>query len=557
MSEIIGDSPCPSCRSIGKDSTGNHLIHFKNGGKFCNRCGYKVAPDGTVLDLGNLDEDDMEIIIQQPTKQKPTDTTQLDPSTLPAYPFQGLKETTLIKYNVRTLVNPDTEEVLKVYYPVYNHAKQLITWKCKELAEKKFYTLDKLGKKPQILMFGQVDAPKYIPILVITEGENDAMAAYQMLVDKVGRNRLTVLSVPNGANMQTVLQHMKLIQAAGQVYTCFDQDKPGQKLTEEFWKVFPTCLVMSFSEKDAHDMLKEGKIKEFIDAYRTAEPYKPRFISTITKDIASIVSEPIPVGLTTPWESLDRLIYGLRTHELIAIGAAPGVGKTTFVHQIQTNLMIQHREPIGVFSMEEPPDMLYRKVIGRIINEPIDIPGYEVSPETKKRIIKVSNLIKDKLILYDHYFFNGRWEEIESAIRFMAANGVKYFFIDPLSALVSSMDPSAQNQWLSDALYQMSKMVQVMDISIIHVNHLNDTKGNHETGGEVYASQFTGSRAQWRFSTSILGLSRNLHAETEEEKNTTIVKLLKARVGGHKVGGKFQLIYDKTKGEMNEQQIIF
>ena len=40
-SKIIGDEPCPQCRENGGDSTGNHLILFSNGNKYCNRCNYK------------------------------------------------------------------------------------------------------------------------------------------------------------------------------------------------------------------------------------------------------------------------------------------------------------------------------------------------------------------------------------------------------------------------------------------------------------------------------------------------------------------------------------
>src|SRR5690606_37546956 len=38
--KIIGDTACPSCRAIGRDRTGNHLMLFEDGGAYCNRCGY-------------------------------------------------------------------------------------------------------------------------------------------------------------------------------------------------------------------------------------------------------------------------------------------------------------------------------------------------------------------------------------------------------------------------------------------------------------------------------------------------------------------------------------
>ena len=45
MTEIIGDSSCPSCIKHDADRTGNHLILFSDGGAYCNRCGYSEPAD--------------------------------------------------------------------------------------------------------------------------------------------------------------------------------------------------------------------------------------------------------------------------------------------------------------------------------------------------------------------------------------------------------------------------------------------------------------------------------------------------------------------------------
>ena len=50
---IYGNTACPSCRSLGRDKTGDHLVLFKNDegeqwGK-CGRCGhYEVFEKGHV-----------------------------------------------------------------------------------------------------------------------------------------------------------------------------------------------------------------------------------------------------------------------------------------------------------------------------------------------------------------------------------------------------------------------------------------------------------------------------------------------------------------------------
>ena len=53
MKNIVSDQPCPSCREMGRDSTGNHLMVFADGNKHCNRCGYseiKETGDANQMD---------------------------------------------------------------------------------------------------------------------------------------------------------------------------------------------------------------------------------------------------------------------------------------------------------------------------------------------------------------------------------------------------------------------------------------------------------------------------------------------------------------------------
>ncbi|MCS5736870.1 hypothetical protein, partial [Herbiconiux daphne] len=54
--EIIGNTACPSCRSLGRDKTGDHLVLFRNKegeqwGK-CGRCGhYEIFEKGKLPEI--------------------------------------------------------------------------------------------------------------------------------------------------------------------------------------------------------------------------------------------------------------------------------------------------------------------------------------------------------------------------------------------------------------------------------------------------------------------------------------------------------------------------
>ena len=96
MSEknIIGNAPCPGCRAKGRDKSGNHLMLFRDGGSYCNRCGYSEPPS---------------------TFTKPTETASLDAvgvqrkidyvmenSAIAAVPHRKLKQHTCEQFGYRT-----------------------------------------------------------------------------------------------------------------------------------------------------------------------------------------------------------------------------------------------------------------------------------------------------------------------------------------------------------------------------------------------------------------------------------------------------------------------
>jgi hypothetical protein len=101
-------------------------------------------------------------------------------------------------------------------------------------------------------------------------------------------------------------------------------------------------------------------------------------------------------------------------------------------------------------------------------------------------------------------------------------------------------------------MFVISKLTQSLGISVIHVNHLNNpaSGADHGAGGKVYGSQFTGSRAMWKFSTDLWGLERNQLADEIYERNKVKLVVLKNRLSG--VTGAVHLKYDADKGRLEE-----
>lgn len=214
MSKIVGDSACPSCRSHGRDKTGNHLIHFDTGWKYCNRCGYKEAPEGYTKqeEYSKLNIEDVLKFTQQAIVPR----------------MLGLP--CVEHYNVRIALSEETGEPDEVYFPVYTTDETLIGWKARKYEGKKFLPSVGTWKGKEVMLFGQMQCPKSGNKLLITEGEYDAMAAWQMAKEKYPQYDPCVVSVPNGASAaeRDVAANLSFIAGFNEIILGFDQDEAGR-----------------------------------------------------------------------------------------------------------------------------------------------------------------------------------------------------------------------------------------------------------------------------------------------------------------------------------------
>ncbi len=68
-------------------------------------------------------------------------------------------------------------------------------------------------------------------------------------------------------------------------------------------------------------------------------------------------------GVPTGFEKLDNLLSGLQPSDLVILAARPSMGKTSFALDIARNAAVQHKVPVGIFSLE----MSNQQLIDRFI----------------------------------------------------------------------------------------------------------------------------------------------------------------------------------------------
>lgn len=216
-SKIIGDEACPQCRSRGRDSTGNHLMIFDDGGRYCNRCGYHRG--------GEEEEKEEELTVSPKTVEEVLSL----PSPMQ---YRGIEVETFERYQCKASYSTThAGEMEEIYFPVFDLLGTLIGYKGVRLDAKKFFAVGKIKAEGGEKLFGQHTCGNSSKYLVITEGEFDAMSAAQMLHKSKYFTTYwpNVVSLTHGAGsaVNCIRNNLDWVTAHSDVRLAFDNDDPG------------------------------------------------------------------------------------------------------------------------------------------------------------------------------------------------------------------------------------------------------------------------------------------------------------------------------------------
>jgi len=385
-------------------------------------------------------------------------------------------------------------------------------------------------------------------MLVITEGEIDALSAYQAM-----GSRWPCVSLPSGAQgaAKVIQQELTWLESFEKIVLAFDMDDAGRAAVQtvapllEPGKVF----VADLPSKDSNEAIVNGKAKELVQCFWDAHPYRPDGVidaADLWDEVTKVENfETIPY----PWEGLNTLTYGMRKGELVTITSGSGMGKSQVTREIMYHLL-SNGEKVGGLFLEESVKRTALGLMGTHCNLPLHIHGTEVDDETKREAFDAT-CGNGRLMLYDH-FGSSDVDNIIDKIKFMASNGCGWIVLDHVSLVVSGTETNDERKLIDLLMTRLRTVVSRFDIGMIVVSHLKRPDGiAHENGGMVTLAQLRGSAAIAQLSDMCLGLERDQQAEDPAERHRTKVRVLKNRYAGL-TGVTCQLTYDPTTGRLSE-----
>jgi twinkle protein len=518
---------------------------FKDGGAYCNRCkhtcnwkdeGFKPTPKVEKTD--DQVKEELEDFTSCPIKE---------------WPKRKLKVPALTRYGCRSGVSPvDRDSIGSYLLPYVDESLRLCGYKVRLADEKKFWNQ---GRPKASVLFGQqlcTGGKK----LFITESPIDAVSLYQAIKDAWAGSKFAgaepnVVGLPHGTScaVELLSNQAALLSKYSEIILVMDADDAGRECVDKIAALIPDVKYVILPEgSDPNSMLMDGQASKLAKlAQFGSVEYKLAGISDIGDLIDEIVLPP-EYGLALPFKKLTDLMYGLRSKEIIGIGGAVGIGKSTFKDEMIVCFAKQGVKQT-VFDLEADVSSTGKSLASKLAGKDFSKPDISYTPKE----IEVALAPLKGLVSICTHKGSKSWEDIKMFIRADVLKGSKIVHIDPLTALTAHLSSSEANDELNRIFSELSSMTHELDFTVIYYSHLNTPKtgAEHTRGGKVLESQFTGSRASIKWSNIIIGFEGNKDpALPDHERNVRKIVLLKDRAHGNV--GEVYVRYDPITTKLLE-----
>ena len=529
--------PCPLCPS--SDAVGINA----DGSAKCFSCGEFMPNYNNACEGKTMTE-------PQTTQQKQPDSV-LEGNFM-ALTDRKISQATAQKYGVKA-VQDLKGQVVKHLYPYYN-GHELSATKYRNTISKDFFVS---GSYNDTGLFGQqlFKGGKYV---TITEGECDAMAAYELLGSK-----WAVVSIKRGAQgaVKDIKESLEFFEEFENVIIAFDNDKAGKEASVKVARLFKPgkarILTLPNGFKDPNDMLRSNKHKDFVESWWASKVYTPSGVINVSEQREKFHNREKKPSVPYPYEGLNKKLYGLRQGELVTLTGGTGLGKSSVTRELEHHLIKSTTDNVGIIALEED----WRRTIDGILSIEANARLYvdeEREKFSKEELDKMFDILydgenKNRVWVHSHFGTNDI-DDIFTKLRFMIIGcDCKWVVIDHLHMLVSAVHDGDERRAIDAIMTRLRSLVEETGAGIILVSHLRRVDGNkgHENGVEVSLSHLRGSNSIGQLSDCVIALERNQQADDPDEARTTRLRVLKSRYTGD-VGLAARVIYDGETGRLSE-----
>lgn len=458
------------------------------------------------------------------------------------------------KYGVEKLFHPTTNKPYAYSFPAHDNGNNFVAQKIKAFDGR----VQWLGEPNKAGLYGKhlfSQGGKYI---TVTEGEEDMLAAYQML-QKFGKGNFDtpVVSIKDGAGsaLKDFKRDWEFLNSFDNIIICFDGDQPGRKAAKECAKLFPYKVKIvhfpqakkvedKWQDKDACDYLSTGKENEFVKLWWNAEKFVPKGVKTFRSLWDDMTEKDSNVIVPFPWDSLNKMCQGMITSKMDVWKAHPKVGKTTILSELVMHIKNNSEYNAGVIFLENTAEEIGFKFCGIDMNQPLDRPDlrkkFKEDAEFRELVKPHHEAISenDRITIFDPADERTTENLYNKILYFNKAHDCKFIFLDHASMFAYTSDSMDERKFLDKLFADLKQMTTTLDIYLGVVIHVNDD------------GKTRGSRAPIQLCDRLFALERDKLNPDEIISNTTEIIVEENRYGQSGLGTK--LYYDQDTGRVRE-----
>jgi twinkle protein len=383
--------------------------------------------------------------------------------------------------------------------------------------------------------------------ITVTEGQDDALAAFQMTGGKYPC--VSVHSAQSALN--DVKRDFEYLNSFETIVLALDADEHGRKAAKAIAMAgFPLGKVKILSlrkYKDANDYLLNKEAETFMREWWQAPTYRPDGLKLGSDMWEEIINRKESFTTEYPFPGLNKKTFGVRLSELVTVTADTGVGKTQVLKHIEHKLLTDEtiKEKgygVGFLHLEEPNGDTALGLLSIHNSKPYHLPTTARDPdELRKAYDELLN--NGRVVIWDHFGSNSV-DAVLDKVRHMVALGCKYIVLDHLSIVVSDQSGDERKQ-LDEITTKLKTLTMELDIAVIAVIHTNRQ------------GQIRGTAGVEQLSNIVMRLERDKTERNEWRRNITKITIEKNRFCGF-TGPAAYLWYNPETGtlsELDEEQV--
>lgn len=424
---------------------------------------------------------------------------------------------------------------------------------------------------------GQVKFKAGGKYLLIVAGEADKVAAFQMLRDsqiKRGQGEYEPIAVVSptcgeaSASKQVAAQY-DFCDSFETVVIGMDNDEVGRQAAQDIAKVLPAdkVKIATWSLKDPHKMLEEGKQDQFIRDFYSAKDYvDDGIISSVDAD-NSLEDE-----LSRPKIKLPEFMVELESAMAggIPLGywvnwiAGTGAGKTTTVNEAIRKWIFESPYKVGIVSLELTAAQYMIAMLSREVGYKINLikdPKEAIEFINRPHVVQARNNLKmnefgeERFALLDDR--EGTLDNVRKQIeRLIKKHGCKLIVIDPLNDLFDASSWEEQAAFIKWMKVILKQGITFSCVCHVRKGNVSTDKNGKRIERELTEDDVSGLSLVTKSAGANIFLNRDKYSEDPVIKNTTKATMGKCRwTGITGVVGKWY--YDVNTHTMHDFEQFF